>query len=111
MSNELTPAEIERLTLVAEEAAEVIQAVTKILRHGWTSTHPDHPGYNNRSLFIRELGDFRGAVQICFQAKDVLLPSYQYYALDKLHRVQSYLHCKENISLAQAALDTHNSPV
>lgn len=42
-NTELTPAEAERLFLLAEEAAEVIQAVTKILRHGYESHNPDRP--------------------------------------------------------------------
>lgn len=111
MSNQLTDAEIERLVLIGEEAAEVVQAVAKILRHGWESTHPDFPDFNNRSHFIKELGDLRGAVQLCFQAGDIPQPSYQYHALDKLHRMQKYLHYKENVSLAQNALDAHNNPV
>ncbi len=39
--NRLTPAEAERLAMLAEEAAEVIQIVGKILRHGYASYHPD----------------------------------------------------------------------
>ena len=33
--NQLTPAETERLAILAEECGEVIQAVGKILRHGY----------------------------------------------------------------------------
>lgn len=39
--NKLTPAEAERLTILAEECGEVIQCVGKILRHGYESVHPD----------------------------------------------------------------------
>lgn len=106
----LTLAEIERLTLIAEEAAEVVQAATKVLRHGWKSTHPSCPGVNNRQNLMKELGDLRAAVQLCFQANDMNSVDYQFYALDKLDRVRKYLHCGENISLAEAALDQHNSP-
>lgn len=109
MNNKLTPAEIERLTCVAEEAAEVVQAVTKILRHGWMSTHPDHPGINNREHLAKEIGDFRGAVALLTQAKELNVHEYQYYALNKLRRVQKYLHSQENIDLAVQVLDIHNS--
>lgn len=105
MGNQLTDAQIERLTLVAEEAAEVVQAVTKILRHGWTSTHPDHPGWDNRTQLVKEIGDLRAAFTLLVQAKEVHIWEYQKFAVEKLWRVQKYLHCQENISLAQAALD------
>ena len=41
--NKLTPAEDERLAMLAEECAEVIQIVSKIQRHGYDSWHPDDP--------------------------------------------------------------------
>ena len=34
--NKLTPAQAERLAILIEECGEVIQAATKILRHGYT---------------------------------------------------------------------------
>ncbi|MEO1208414.1 MAG: hypothetical protein AAFX78_02630 [Cyanobacteria bacterium J06638_20] len=39
--SDLTPAEVERLSMLAEECGEVVQAVGKILRHGFESYHPD----------------------------------------------------------------------
>ncbi len=56
--NKLTPAEAERLAMLAEEAAEVIQIVGKILRHGYESHHPDDGGIDNRGLLNKELLDF-----------------------------------------------------
>jgi len=38
--NGLSPAEAERLALLAEECGEVVQAVCKVLRHGYESTNP-----------------------------------------------------------------------
>jgi len=55
--NKLTPAEAERLTMLAEECAEVIQVVGKILRHGYDNYHPDDPSRTNRDLLARELTD------------------------------------------------------
>jgi NTP pyrophosphatase (non-canonical NTP hydrolase) len=56
--NGLTPAEHERLTMLAEECAEVIQAVTKIQRHGYESCNPFGPGVEtNRERLLRELFD------------------------------------------------------
>jgi hypothetical protein len=54
--NKLTPAQAERLALLAEECGEVIQVVGKILRHGFDSTHPEG-GRTNRQWLEKELGD------------------------------------------------------
>lgn len=55
--NQMTEAERERLEMLAEEAAEVIQAVTKILRHGYDSYHPDDPFMTNWKLLHEEILD------------------------------------------------------
>lgn len=64
--NGLTHAEAERLACLAEEAGEVVQAVTKILRHGW-----DYPGRPNRQDLEREIGDFKAVVAQLADAGDV----------------------------------------
>lgn len=55
--NRLTPAQAERLAMLIEECGEVIQAATKVLRHGYTSYHPKDPSTDNRELLCRELTD------------------------------------------------------
>ena len=55
--NQLTPAEAERLAMLAEECGEVIQIVGKILRHGYDSYHPVNPRVTNRDLLAKELRD------------------------------------------------------
>lgn len=55
--NRLTPAQAERLAMLAEECAEVIQVVGKILRHGYDSHHPAIPHVTNRQLLGDELTD------------------------------------------------------
>ncbi|HRP26375.1 hypothetical protein [Thauera sp.] len=55
--NKLTDAEAERLAMLAEEAAEVVQIVGKILRHGYDSYHPLQPDVLNRELLDDELRD------------------------------------------------------
>jgi hypothetical protein len=69
--NRLTPAEAERLAMLAEEAGEVVQAVTKILRHGYESYHPTDPGMNNRSILRAEIADLRAVWELMFEAGDV----------------------------------------
>lgn len=70
--NKLTPAEAERLAMLAEECGEVIQVIGKILRHGYDSYHPDqaatppHLRFTNRQALAQELCDVLGvASAIC----------------------------------------------
>lgn len=61
--NKLTPAETERLAMLAEECAEVIQVIGKILRHGYENHHPDSPLVNNKMLLANELTDVDAVVK------------------------------------------------
>ena len=92
--NKLTPAEAERLALLAEECGEVIQAVAKILRHGYESCHPDSadPADNNRVNLEHELGDVMAAVKMMGMACDVSADYIGDCREDKLQRVNRYLH-------------------
>ncbi|MGR3521928.1 MAG: hypothetical protein ACU0FT_04160 [Paracoccus sp. (in: a-proteobacteria)] len=62
--NGLTPAQSERLAMLAEEAAEVIQIVGKILRHGYESHHPDDPDTSNRQLLANEIADLSAVIDL-----------------------------------------------
>lgn len=91
--NKLTPAEAERLALLAEEMGEAIQSVGKILRHGYESYHPAHPtGPNNRQSLERELGDVFAAVNLMFDAQDLDVIKVKTAIIYKLKRVKQYLH-------------------
>lgn len=59
--NQLTPAQAERLAILAEECGEVIQIIGKILRHGLESCHPV-TGEVNRTALVRELYDVKAAM-------------------------------------------------
>lgn len=62
-SNDLTPAQAERLAILAEECGEVVQAIGKILRHGYESCHPcDTAGPNNAEYLLKEVFDLRAAI-------------------------------------------------
>lgn len=89
--NKLTPAEAERLALLAEECGEVVQAVGKILRHGYASRHPDG-GDSNRQLLQRELGDVAAAVKLMHLRGDVADATISGYRDLKLQKVKRYLH-------------------
>lgn len=69
--NDLTPGEAERLAMLAEECAEVIQIVGKILRHGYDSYHPDDPSTSNRRLLAKELMDVRTVIRAMAANYDV----------------------------------------
>lgn len=62
--NQLTPAEAERLAMLAVECGEIIQIVGKTLRHGYGSYHPDRPEITNRTLLERELTDLRAVLSL-----------------------------------------------
>jgi len=55
--NNLTPAEAERLAMLAEECGEVVKVVGKILRHGYNSHHPDTPYFSNLAKLEAEVRD------------------------------------------------------
>lgn len=89
--NGLTPAEVERLAILAEECGEVIQAIGKILRHGYESTHPNG-GLTNRRSLEKEMGDVRFAmIQLC-EAGDISKINVHAWANAKRERIQPFLH-------------------
>ena len=94
--NELTDAEIERLAIVAEEAAESIKEIGKILRHGYESRHPsDLTGPTNRDNLIKELGDLTFAIGQLLAHKDIDSNAYIVAICDKAQRIKPYVHHTE----------------
>ena len=89
--NRLTPAEAERLALLAEECGEVMQAIGKVLRHGFESTHPDG-GPTNREALERECGDVYHAIWRLIGAGDIDGNGMSQRADDKAKSVVRYLH-------------------
>lgn len=89
--NQLTPAEAERLALLAEELGEATQAIGKILRHGYESTHPDG-GPTNREALVRECGDVYHAIWRLIGAGDIDGNLMSQRADDKAKSVAKYLH-------------------
>ena len=89
--NGLTPAEAERLTLLLEEAAEVIQVIGKIQRHGYESRHPNG-GPTNRELLMYECGHVKHALDRLCKAGDLDAFIIQDSADKKAISVVKYLH-------------------
>ncbi len=83
----------ELLDLLVEEAAEVIQAVQKIKRFGWSH---DEPGYGvNCDVLAKELGDFLGIFDAI--APDVSSILVERARGNKIERVERW----KNIVLAR----------
>ena len=92
-SNGLSDAQAERLALLSEEMGEAVQAVGKILRHGYASVHPDAPeAGNNRVRLIHEMGDVLAVIQLIKDAGDLDVGELELAKLDKLRRIGRYLH-------------------
>lgn len=88
--NGLSPRQAELLTLLAEECAEVIQAVTKIQRHGLHGSYDG--GETNVAALERELGDARAASLLLQNASVVDFDRVAEHSMVKLARVRMFLH-------------------
>lgn len=89
--NDLSPAQLERLALLIEEASEVIHIAAKIQRHGRHSRHPD-TGVGNVELLERELGDLQFAIRLMMRRGDVSAGAIEGHAFTKRERVKPFLH-------------------
>ena len=68
----LTSAELERLALLAEEAAEIVQLVSKIIRFGKDSYHPNDPSEtSNIELLEMECSHIFVAIHLLAQEDDI----------------------------------------
>lgn len=89
--NKLTDAEVEILDIAQEEAAEVIQAIGKIKRHGFESVSPE-TGVSNRDHLTTEVGDFGHAVARLIGMGHLSVEAIQQAEEDKARRIGKYLH-------------------
>jgi len=91
--NKLSPAEAERLALLAEELGEAIQAIGKILRHGYESRHPKKlDGSNNRDDLTKELGHVCHSIDLMIENTDIRADAVDFFTAQKRHTVKEYLH-------------------
>ena len=102
MTQEVLAAEIEKPTLpptslrqaqtnwlldkLQEEAAEIIQAVSKIRRFGENSHHPDRTTTNKQD-FVNELEDFLAILAALEYTKYLDLVPHQQNILSKTHKL------------------------
>lgn len=99
--NGLSAAEAERLALLVEECGEVIQAVGKILRHGYATVNPTIPGgRTNLEQLQVELGDWVNAVDLMVAAGDLDADAVLDRTVWKASRVELHWHCqREKVKL------------
>lgn len=92
---ELQYDELERLAILAEECAEVIQVVGKIVRHGFDSYNPnDSDRTRNRQLLETELGHVQYAIRMMNSqgAGDVSTSAIIESQKKKAVSIKKYLH-------------------
>lgn len=93
MTPNLTPAQIERLALLAGELCEAGQAIAKIVRHGWLNTHPDFPGGpTNLEQLESELGHVHAALALMYEAHDIQEAEVLESMRAKLEKVHRFLY-------------------
>ena len=90
--NKLTSPQTERLALLAEECGEVIQAIGKIFRHGYKSSHPNIPDRSNKEDLEKEIGHIKCAMGFLYENDDIQEERVNEYWLKKQFEVQKYLH-------------------
>lgn len=97
----LSEAQRERLALLIEECAEVQQAATKVLRHGFHSVNPHStealPPTNTDSL-ERELGHLRFAIDLLLGNGDVRWQQVDNATATKRASVSRWLHHSHTIT-------------
>src|SRR3954468_7860021 len=100
--NNLSAAQAERLAILSEELGEAVQAVGKILRHGFKSLNPikyvlqgdgtEIENYDNRQNLEIELGDVLFAMQQMLSAGDLSKSNINKRKRAKAKKIVPYLH-------------------
>ena len=86
-ANRLSLAQIERLAILSEECGEVVQAIGKILRHGYKSK-----GWSNKEDLETEIGNIMAAVERLHQAGDIDMDAVSDACSDKLYTNPAITH-------------------
>lgn len=91
----LSAAEAERLYILIEECSEVIQAATKVLRHGWESVDPTVPPaerFTNRITLEKEIGHVVTINALMVERGDLDHDRIIYAARAKLATINQWPH-------------------
>lgn len=95
MFSDLSPAEVERLSVFIEECGEAIQAATKVLRHGWDSYDPTATAdkrLSNRHALEKEIGHIDNAVGLLSRSGDIDASAYMAASQAKRETIWKWLH-------------------
>jgi NTP pyrophosphatase (non-canonical NTP hydrolase) len=83
----------DKLTLLTEECAEVIQAATKCIRFTWEY---NHPGYGvNHEVLAREVGDLLGVIDSLSLDQEIV-KQYRSRKMEKAERLFELYSSKPN---------------
>lgn len=92
----LTKEQQERLALLIEECAEVQQAATKILRHGFESINPDDPDKTtNRWALEKEISHLQIALELLRINADTDPINISWHMRKKRDTINNWLHFNE----------------
>jgi hypothetical protein len=97
MYSQLSDAELERLAILAEECAEVIQVIGKILRHGYESDNHGKLPQTNRQHLEEEIGNVRCIIEKMVTANDLREWRIEVERLHKEATIGKYLHHQEGL--------------
>ena len=84
----ITPSQIERLSLLAEECAEVSQVVSKVLRFGWGGNTEKH---DNVEHLEQEIADLQVVIKMLANNQDISLKRIEEKEEAKVKRLKKYL--------------------
>lgn len=85
-----TPYERELLTILIEEAAEVIQRATKLLRFGATEIQPEQ-SFSNRERLSLELGDMAAVLTLLAERELVVENMVKYGSARKHQKLRDFM--------------------
>ena len=90
--NQLTPAELERLSILSEECEEVVLTIGKILRHGLDNSNPEvQNAPTNRQMLEKEVADVAVAIQMLMEAGDLNADACNLHRELKKESIKKYL--------------------
>ncbi len=93
--NNLDHAEAERLAILNEECAEVCQAISKVLRHGYHSLDPTNHGHGgNRRDLETECGQVIAIINLMMDRGDLDTSRVMAARIERAQKRQ-YMHHQE----------------
>jgi NTP pyrophosphatase (non-canonical NTP hydrolase) len=79
----------EVLLIIQEECAEVVQAVSKVIRFGWENHHPERTKTNREEL-EEELGDLLAMYDILLQTREIDPANVSQARANKYNKLKQY---------------------